>query len=78
MVLRRAIGDQHGEGRQAGQGVRVPPRWFVRSAWVINRALFRLTGGRIGLWRPKPGGWGALRLTTTGRRSGQARSVILG
>lgn len=59
-------------------GVRVPPRWFVRLAWVIHRALFRLTGGRFGLWRPKPGGWGALRLTTTGRRTGRARSVIVG
>jgi len=30
------------------------------------------------LWRPKPEGWGALWLTTTGRRSGQSRRVVLG
>ena len=38
----------------------------------------RATGGRKGLWRPKPGGWGALQLTTTGRRSGQPRPVLVG
>jgi F420H(2)-dependent quinone reductase len=32
----------------------------------------------MGLWAPRPGRWGALRLTTTGRRSGQSRSVIIG
>jgi deazaflavin-dependent oxidoreductase (nitroreductase family) len=57
---------------------RLPPRWFVRLAWVVHRAIHRLTGGRRGLWPPKPGKWGAMRLTTTGRRSGKPRSVILG
>ncbi len=57
---------------------RVPPRWFVRLAWSVHRGLYRVTGGRLGLWRPKPGRWGALRLTTSGRRSGRQRSVILG
>jgi deazaflavin-dependent oxidoreductase (nitroreductase family) len=56
----------------------LPPRWFVRSAWYGHRALLRLTGGRVGLWRPKPSKWGALRLTTTGRRTGKPRSVVLG
>jgi deazaflavin-dependent oxidoreductase (nitroreductase family) len=57
---------------------RLPPRWFIRLAWVIHRAIYRLTGGRRGLWRPKPGGWGTLRLTTIGRRTGRTRSAILG
>lgn len=57
---------------------RVPPRWFVRLAWVTHRGLYRVTGGRIGLWRPKPDKWGTMRLTTTGRHTGQERSVILG
>jgi deazaflavin-dependent oxidoreductase (nitroreductase family) len=57
---------------------RVPPRWFVRLAWSTHRGLYRVTGGRIGLWRPKANRWGAMRLTTTGRRTGQERSVILG
>jgi F420H(2)-dependent quinone reductase len=40
--------------------------------------MYRITGGRVGLWRPKPDGWGTLQLTTTGRRTGQEREVILG
>jgi deazaflavin-dependent oxidoreductase (nitroreductase family) len=46
--------------------------------WHGHRALLRVTGGRLGLWRPKPGGWGALRLTTTGRRTGRPRQVVVG
>ncbi len=56
---------------------RLPPRWFVRLFWQLHRALFRGTGGRLGLWRPTKR-WGTLRLTTTGRRTGQPRHVILG
>ena len=57
---------------------RLPPRWFIRLFWIIHRRLYRLTGGRLGLWRPKPGRWGAMRLTTIGRRTGRARAVIVG
>jgi deazaflavin-dependent oxidoreductase (nitroreductase family) len=57
---------------------RVPPRWFVRLAWFTHRGLYRMTGGRVGLWRPKPGRWGTMHLTTTGRRTGEERKVILG
>jgi F420H(2)-dependent quinone reductase len=60
-----------------GKG-RLPPRWFVVGAWHVHRWIFRATGGRKGLWAPRPGKWGALRLTTTGRRSGEPRSVIVG
>lgn len=56
----------------------LPPRWVVRSAWLIHRAIHRLTGGRIGLWTPEPDNWGTLRLTTVGRRSGKRRSTIVG
>lgn len=56
----------------------LPPRWFIRAAWVVHRAMYRFSGGRIGLWRPGPGKWGTLRLTTVGRRSGAERSAILG
>ena len=55
----------------------VPPRVFVRSAWVLHRALLRFTGGRIGL-RPPGKAFGMLRLTTIGRRSGQPRVAIVG
>jgi deazaflavin-dependent oxidoreductase (nitroreductase family) len=40
--------------------------------------MYRLSRGRFALWRPKPGRWGALRLHTTGRRSGRPRIAILG
>ncbi len=57
---------------------RLPPRWFVVTAWHVHRWIFRATGGRKGLWPARPGKWGTLRLTATGRRSGEPRSVILG
>jgi deazaflavin-dependent oxidoreductase (nitroreductase family) len=57
---------------------RLPPRWFIRFFWSAHRAVFRISGGRLGLWRPKPGRWGTARLTTTGRRTGQQRSVMVG
>jgi F420H(2)-dependent quinone reductase len=57
---------------------RLPPRWFIRVAWVAHRVIYRLTGGRRGLWRPKPGRWGTMRLHTAGRRSGKERVAILG
>jgi deazaflavin-dependent oxidoreductase (nitroreductase family) len=50
----------------------------VVTAWKVHRGVFRVTGGRRGLWPPRPGRWGTLRLTTTGRRSGEERSVLLG
>ena len=56
----------------------LPPRWFIVLFWHAHRRLVRATDGRRGLWRPKPDGWGALRLTTTGRRTGQARQVVVG
>src|SRR5688572_25674511 len=62
----------------SGGKTRLPPRWFVVTAWYVHRWMIRATGGRMGLWRPRPGKWGALRLTTTGRRSGEPRSVIVG
>lgn len=57
---------------------RLEPRWFMRAFWFTHRRVYRLTGGRLGLWRPGRMGWGALRLTTTGRRSGKERSVMVG
>ena len=57
---------------------RVPPRWFVRAAWAFHRGYYRITGGRRGLWKPKPGKWGTMRLTTIGRKSGAERVAILG
>jgi F420H(2)-dependent quinone reductase len=64
------------DGRE--RTARLPPRWFVRFFWSTHRAVCRISGGRLGLWRPKRGRWGTVRLTTTGRRTGQQRSVIVG
>lgn len=57
---------------------RLPPRWFVVLFWHVHRAVVRATHGRLGLWRPKPDGWGALWLTTTGRRTHEPRQVLVG
>ncbi len=57
---------------------RLPPAWFIRLAWKIHRAIYRMTGGRLGTWHPKPGKWGTLRLTTIGRKSGSERAAMLG
>jgi deazaflavin-dependent oxidoreductase (nitroreductase family) len=57
---------------------KMPPAWFVHLAWRVHRGLYRLSGGRF-LWTPaNKRGWGAMVLTTTGRRSGQPRQVIVG
>ncbi|WP_109474066.1 nitroreductase/quinone reductase family protein [Ornithinimicrobium cavernae] len=57
---------------------RLPPRWVIRTAWKVHRALYRFTPGSVGLSKPRPGGYGLMRVTTIGRRSGEERSVILG
>jgi deazaflavin-dependent oxidoreductase (nitroreductase family) len=57
---------------------RLPPRWFIRSFWAAQRALYALTGGRLGLRRPTADQWGMMRLKTVGRRSGVERVAILG
>ena len=60
------------------QRARIPPRWVVRLVWSTHRGFYRVTGGRVGLWRPKAKRWGTMHLSTIGRRTGQERSVILG
>jgi F420H(2)-dependent quinone reductase len=51
----------------------IPPRWFLRVGWAFHRALFAVTGGRVGAERPGGRRPGTLFLVTTGRRSGQTR-----
>jgi deazaflavin-dependent oxidoreductase (nitroreductase family) len=69
-----------GSLQQPTTNPKLPPRWFIRTAWVVHRAIHRFTGGRRGLALPKgPGGqFGLLRLKTTGRRSGTERAAIIG
>ena len=56
----------------------LPPRWFIRSFWVGQRAVYSITRGRLGLRRATATRWGMLRLRTVGRRSGVERTAILG
>lgn len=64
--------------RAEGDGrAKVPPRWFIRTAWVVHRGLYRVTGGRLGLRRPTTTVYGMLRLHTIGRTSGRERVAIV-
>ena len=57
---------------------KLPAAWFKHAFWRGHRGLYRVTGGRL-LWTPESKrGWGALHLTTIGRKSGRERSVIIG
>ncbi len=57
---------------------KLPPPWFKHTFWRVHRRLYRLSGGRF-LWTTaSKRGWGALHLTTIGRKTGRKRSVILG
>jgi deazaflavin-dependent oxidoreductase (nitroreductase family) len=56
----------------------LPPRWFIRVAWLVHRALYRITGGRFGLRHPSDKTYGMMRIDTTGRKSGAKRTAILG
>ena len=53
-------------------------RWFVRSFWVGQRAVYSATGGRFGLRTARDDRWGMMRLHTVGRRTGEERVAILG
>ena len=61
-----------------GRRAWLSPRWSVELFWHGHGALVRATRGQVSLWRPKPDGWGAFSLTTTGRRTGKRRSVVVG
>ena len=56
----------------------LPPRWFIRSFWAVQRAVYSVTGGRFGLRTATADRWGMMRLQTIGRRSGKERTAILG
>jgi len=56
----------------------LPPRWFIRSFWTVQRAVYSVTRGRFGLRTATADRWGMLRLRTVGRLSGKERTAILG
>ena len=43
---------------------RLPPRFVIRAAWVVHRAVYGVTGGRRGLRQATPEQWGMMRLRT--------------
>ena len=55
----------------------LPPRWFIRGAWLTHRAIYRFSGHRRGLREAAGGKWGTMLLTTTGRKTGKAREAIV-
>jgi deazaflavin-dependent oxidoreductase (nitroreductase family) len=56
----------------------LPPRWFIRLFWVVQRAVYSVTGGRLGLRTATADHQvGMMRLRTVGRRSGEERKAIL-
>jgi F420H(2)-dependent quinone reductase len=72
--------DQEGPMSAATPSTRsssLPPRWFMRTFWVVQRAVYSVTRGRLGLRTPTDERWGMMRLRTVGRRSGQERKAIV-
>jgi deazaflavin-dependent oxidoreductase (nitroreductase family) len=59
------------------QSSSLPPRWFIRSFWVGQRAVYSVTRGRVGLRTATADHPGMMRLRTVGRRSGEERIAIL-
>lgn len=66
------------DGAEPKRAPRLPPRWFIRSFWVLQRAAYSVTGGRFGLRTATADRWGMMRLRTVGRRTGTERTAILG
>ena len=67
---------QPGLGRPQ-RGAKLPPRWFVRTIWMLHRGLYAATGGRLGSRPATETRAGTLRLRIIGRRSGEERHVML-
>jgi len=63
---------------QPQRAPRLPPRWFIRAAWEVHRAIYSLSGGRLGLRSPTADHYGMMRLRTVGRRTGAERVAIVG
>jgi F420H(2)-dependent quinone reductase len=65
-------------GIETTKAARLPPASVKHLFWRVHRVLYRLIGSRV-LWTPaSKRGWGAMQLTSVGRKSGEERSVILG
>jgi deazaflavin-dependent oxidoreductase (nitroreductase family) len=52
----------------------MPSDWQFKALNTVHQGLLKISGGRIG---SRAGGMPVVELTTTGRKSGQPRTVIL-
>jgi hypothetical protein len=66
------VSHEHTTQLQSTKSASLPPRWFIRLFWVVQRAVYSVTRGRLGLRRATAAQWGMLRLRTVGRRTGEA------
>ena len=55
----------------------LPPKPVIHAAWKAHRRVYGLTHGRRGLRPQTSTRWGTMHVTTSGRRTGQPRAVIL-
>jgi F420H(2)-dependent quinone reductase len=55
----------------------LPPRWFIRTFWAVQRAVYSVTGNRLGLRTATADHSGMMCLRTVGRRTGAERKAIL-
>jgi deazaflavin-dependent oxidoreductase (nitroreductase family) len=62
---------------QRNQSAHLPPRWFIRLFWTVQRAVYSITLGRFGLRAATADHAGMMHLTTVGRRTGEERKAIL-
>jgi hypothetical protein len=46
--------DEEEMGMAAGKAL-LPPPWFIEAFWHVHRRIVRASGGRKGLWAPRPG-----------------------
>jgi deazaflavin-dependent oxidoreductase (nitroreductase family) len=72
------VSHEHTTQQPSTKRASLPPRWFIRLFWVVQRAVYSVTRGRLGLRRATAAKWGMLRLRTVGRRTGEERVAILG
>jgi deazaflavin-dependent oxidoreductase (nitroreductase family) len=56
---------------------RLPPRWIIRTIWLLHRAALRVTGRRVGLRTATSDRAGYLQLATIGRKTGKQRRAIV-
>jgi F420H(2)-dependent quinone reductase len=65
------------ESAQPKRAPRLPPRWIIRTIWMLHRAALRITRHRFGLRTATAERAGYLQLRTIGRRTGRERRAIV-